>query len=305
MVAASMMSTRDAFASDTKELQVTQFESLRKYVQVGNNRLAYIDRGRGPVALFLHGFPLNGYQWRGVIPLLSHYRRCIAPDFMALGYSEIAESQELSPESQCVMLGSFLDRLRIKSVDIVANDSGGEIAQLFVAKNAARVRTLLITNCDVDTNSPPPSFKPILAAAQAGTLPGVFERLLADKDLARSSKGLGAFYSHPDALSDQLIEYYLSPLVSSPLRKAQLNQYTKSFAVNPLVEIRPLLQQCRVPVRIVWGAADTTFAAAWGDWLDKNLPNSKGVRYVENAKLFFPEEMPHLIAEEARTLWKA
>ena len=43
----------------------------------------------GQAALFLHGAPLNGFQWRGAIERLSAHRRCIAPDFMGLGYSEI------------------------------------------------------------------------------------------------------------------------------------------------------------------------------------------------------------------------
>jgi haloalkane dehalogenase len=34
------------------------------------------------------------------------------------------------------------------------------------------------------------------------------------------------------------------------------------------------------------------------------MPGSRGVRLVEGAKLFFPEEMPDLIAEEARALWQ-
>jgi len=33
------------------------------------------------------------------------------------------------------------------------------------------------------------------------------------------------------------------------------------------------------------------------------LPRSLGVRRIEGAKLFFPEEFPDVIAEEARKLW--
>jgi len=33
------------------------------------------------------------------------------------------------------------------------------------------------------------------------------------------------------------------------------------------------------------------------------LPNSRGVRRIAGAKLFFPEEFPDVIAEEARKLW--
>ena len=40
------------------------------------------------------------------------------------------------------------------------------------------------------------------------------------------------------------------------------------------------------------------------DYLDRTLPNSRGVRRIPGAKLFFPEEFPDVIAEEARKLWK-
>ena len=42
----------------------------------------------------------------------------------------------------------------------------------------------------------------------------------------------------------------------------------------------------------------------WAEWLDRTLPGSRGVRRVEGAKVFFPEEMPELIAEEAKLLWR-
>jgi hypothetical protein len=43
--------------------------------------------------------------------------------------------------------------------------------------------------------------------------------------------------------------------------------------------------------------------SCWADWLDRTFPRSRGVRRVAGAKLFFPEEIPELIAEEALALW--
>jgi len=45
------------------------------------------------------------------------------------------------------------------------------------------------------------------------------------------------------------------------------------------------------------------FGVQWAEWLDRNFPGSRGIRRVEGANLFFPEEMPDLIAEEAAKLW--
>ena len=56
---------------------------------------------------------------------------------------------------------------------------------------------------------------------------------------------------------------------------------------------------------MVWAMQDSFFGVEWADWLDKTLTGSRGVRRLEKANLFFPEEMPDVIAEEARSLWTA
>jgi hypothetical protein len=55
---------------------------------------------------------------------------------------------------------------------------------------------------------------------------------------------------------------------------------------------------------MVWGLKDPLFGVEWAEWLDRTLPNSQGIRRVEGANLFFPEEMPDLIAKEAAKLWR-
>jgi haloalkane dehalogenase len=292
-----------ATGTSTTETNAEEFTKARRFVNLTSGRIAYVECGRGKVALFLRGFPLNGFQWRGALARLGKYRRFIAPDFMGLGYTEAPDEQDISPSAQAGMLVSLLDALKIKSVDLIAKDSGGEVAQLFVARNPGRARTLLLTNCDVDTNSPPPAFAPFLEAARKGVLAESIARVLADKDLARSPKGMDGFYTKPGEPSDEAIKYYFSPIVSSPARKAQLNRYATSFVPNPLVAIESALNKCAAPVRMVWGTADTTFDLSWAEWLDHTLPRSRGIRRVEGAKLFFPEEMPDVIAEEAMRLW--
>jgi haloalkane dehalogenase len=74
---------------------------------------------------------------------------------MGMGYSEIQDGQSISPDAQVSMLSDLLNSLHVDAVDLLANDSGGLIAQLFVARYPKRVRTLLLTNCDVDENNPP------------------------------------------------------------------------------------------------------------------------------------------------------
>lgn len=286
-------------------MTVAQFHSRRRFATTPHGRIAYVEQGAGAGALFLHGYPLNGYQWRGALARLSRYRRCIAPDFLGLGYTETAADQDLSPTVQADMLAGLLDALAVPAVDLVANDSGGAVAQLFVTRYPNRVRTLLLTNCDVHENSPPAALAPFLELARAGVAADQWLLpQLQDPEFARSEKGLGGgAYSDPRNLTDDSIRCYFAPLVSSPVRKAQFSRYGAAFEPNPLLAIEPALRSCTAPARIVWGTADRLFPVSWAEWLDRTLRYSRGVRRIEGAKLFFPEEMPDVIAAEAVALW--
>lgn len=285
-------------------LTAAAYRASRQFAETPFGKIAYVERGTGKAALFLHGLPLNSFQWRGALERLSAHRRCIALDFMGLGHSEVPEGQSLAPAAQTQMVAAFLDKLGIADLDLVASDSGGAIAQLFVVQHPGRVRTLLLTNCDVEPDSPPPKVKPFVELARAGGAPLIegIHQWLADRELARKQFG-AAVYVDPAHLTDEMIEYYWAPIVSSPLRKAQYIAYHVGLEPNPLAGITAQLQRSAVPMRVVWGASDDIFAPADADYLDRTFPKSRGVRRLPEAKLFFPEEYPDLIAEEVKRLW--
>ena len=293
-------------AAMATRLDAAAFHATRRIADTPYGRIAYVERGSGEAALFLHAYPLNGFQWRGALERLSPYRRCIAPDLMGLGYTEVGEHQSLAPANQVAMLVSLLDRLSVRAVDLVANDSGGAIAQLLVAHYPERVRTLLLTNCDVVLYTPPPALAPVVKLAKSGVFADrTIVPWLADKNVARGPDGIGGVgYQDPTHPTDEAIDYYFTPLVRTPLRKAQFADYAIALDQNPLIGIEPKLKAFTGPVRIVWGTADTIFAPASPDWLDHAFAHSRGVRRVEGAKVFFPEEQADLIAMEARALWE-
>jgi pimeloyl-ACP methyl ester carboxylesterase len=224
---------------------------------------------------------------------------------MGMGFTQTPEGQPISPITQADMLATLLDSLKVDAVDLVANDSGGLVSQLFLAKYPQRVRSLLLTNCDVDENSPPPQFVPFIEVAKKGAFVDQFlVPQLNDKALARSAKGVGGLaYTYPEKLEDETIEMYFRPLAESPLKKAQVSEYAVSMGTNLLVAVREDLKRWKGPARMVWGLKDALFGVQWAEWLDKTLSGSRGVRRLEDANLFFPEEMPEVIAEEAANLW--
>ncbi|HJU40414.1 MAG TPA: alpha/beta hydrolase [Tahibacter sp.] len=298
-----------AFAARGNDAPYTtaSFAAARRFAKLAQGRIAYVDRGRGDVVLFLHGFPLNGYQWRGAIERLAGERRCLAPDFLGLGYTDVAPGQSVAPDAQVEMIVALLDHLGVRQVDLVANDSGGAVAQLVVARHPARVRTLLLTTCDTEIDSPPPLVLPVIEAARKGTFAtDTFEPQIRDKHFARTDPtGIGPFcYTYPDKLADDTIDYYFKPLVATPERTRLTNAYAIGLDPNPLAGVEATLKKRTLPVRIVWGTGDTIFKQEAADYLARTFPNVRGVRRLDGAKLFFPEEFPDVIVEELRALWR-
>jgi pimeloyl-ACP methyl ester carboxylesterase len=268
-------------AQAAPQTEVERYRHARRYLDLPCGRIAYVERGKGAAALFLHGAPLNGFQWRGAIDRLAPYRRCIAPDFMGLGYSQVPEGQSVAPAAQVAMLAALLDALDVDEADIVAADSGGAVAQMFLVRYPARVRTLVLTNCDTEPNSPPPMIQPVLDMARAGTLADDTAKWLTDGNLARATFG-AAVYQDPALLTDDIIDYYAAPLVSTPLRRRQYHAFHNALAPNPLAGIEAALRRSTVPVRMVWGASDIIFPMADAAYLDRIFPRSQAGFQKEN-----------------------
>lgn len=173
----------------------------RASVTTPSGRISYVERGEGPVALFIHGVLLNSHLWRHQLAHLGDVRRCIALDLLAHGDTEIRPDQDVSVSANARMIGEFLDALGIDKADLIGNDSGGGIVQIFAANHPERVRSLTLTDCDAQDNWPPEAFKPFLAMAAAGGLRGALQAMLADKAIYRSPQALGPAYENPERLS--------------------------------------------------------------------------------------------------------
>jgi len=272
-------------------------------IETPSGRIGYVERGSGPVALFVHGVLLNGYFWRNQLDNLSDVRRCIAPDLLAHGRTEIGANQEVSVTANAHMLAEFLDALNIDQVDLVGNDSGGGICQIFAAVFPERVRSITLTNCDTHDNWPPEAFKPFVKLVADGGLPGLLSAMLQDKNVYRSAQALGPAYEKPEAVSDATIEAYLQPHVRTPQRTHDLESFVNAFDNEHTVLIEPQLRALGVPALIVWGDDDVYFDIKWSLWLERTLAGPTLRVVFTGARIFFPEERSQQFNRELRAFW--
>ena len=278
-----------------------EFESLRRTVTTPFGEIAYVEKGEGPAALFVHGVFLNGYLWRNVIDGLASERRCIALDLMGHGATRVSDEQDLSFAAQADMLAAFVDALGIDTVDLVGNDSGGGIAQIFAAKHPQRVRTLTLTNCDVSDNVFPEAFVPVVEVCKAGAMLKVFEPLVGNAEPAR--KAFGNTFESPEKIDQETFDAYLAPAVELEKSSRATQRWMQALLAEDLSAVTPLLRELQAPALIVWGTDDVFFDTKWAYWLQETLGGPAEVVEVSGARLFFPEERPEELVGYVRGFW--
>ncbi|WP_226469461.1 alpha/beta fold hydrolase [Luteimonas panaciterrae] len=283
----------------------TTSSAVRRSVETPSGRISYLEQGAGPVALFVHGVLLNSHLWRHQLAHLSDIRRCIAVDLLAHGDTEITPDQDVSVTANANMLKEFLDALNIEQVDLVGNDSGGGIAQIFAALHPNRIRSFTLTNCDTHDNWPPEAFKPFLVMAAAGGLRGALEGMLADKSGYRSPQALGPAYERPEQLSDASIETYLRPLVRTEQRTRDFQRFLGAFDNSHTVAVEEKLKALQAPTLIAWGTDDIYFDVEWSRWLADTIPGTRERVEFEGARIFFPEERWPEFNQALRAHWHA
>jgi pimeloyl-ACP methyl ester carboxylesterase len=260
--------------------------------------LSYLDVGEGPAVLFVHGVFMNALLWRKEIAALSAGRRCIAVDLPAHGHSVVTDTQDLSLTATADLLAALCEELGLAAVDVVGNDTGGALSQIFAVRHEGLLRTLTLTNCDAHDNLPPQAFELGKRLAEENQLAPLVVELGRSTELARGNPGLAMGYKRPEDLSEEIVNAFMGPFADLD-RARQLERFVKSTKVDDLLAVESGLEALEKPTLIAWGTADDFFEIEWAYWLKEHIPGAREVVEIDGGALFFPDEraeelIPHL-----------
>jgi pimeloyl-ACP methyl ester carboxylesterase len=272
-------------------------------VTLSGGDIAYAEVGEGPTALFVHGVLINADLWRHAMAGVGDLRRAIAPDLPAHGASPAGPDADLSLNGLANVLEELCVALNLGQVDLVGNDTGGAVAQVFAARHPERIRTFSLTNCDVHENFPPEVFRPTIELAAQGEFGPLVAAMVGDLDLARSEVGFGQGYQYPDKLSDEILHSYLGPFVADGGRG--LERFLTASTTEELMAVAPLLAELHAPTQIVWGTGDVFFEPFWSERLRDMIPGTERVIELPDAMLFYPDERADELIPLLRDFWES
>ena len=126
------------------------FES--RYLIINNRKIHYIDEGQGPIIWMMHGMPMWSYVYRNLIPpLVNAGYRCIVPDLMGFGLSDIPDNEaEHTLKVHVAMMTELIDQLELKKITIVGQDWGGPISLRYAIENKKNIAAIILLNTFIE-----------------------------------------------------------------------------------------------------------------------------------------------------------
>ena len=287
---------------------INEPEGLEKYrgqVQTASGPASYLDTGGpGRVALFVHGVGTGSYLWRHVIGQLGSERRCVAVDLPLHGRTPAADGQDLSLPGLARFLAGFCDALGLSGVDLVANDTGGAISQVFATGQPGLLHTLTLTNCEAHDNLPPRQLLPAVLLARSG-LPiwRLAPRMFGGP--GGRKRFFSGGYQDVASLPDDIARGFLEPIFGTAKSARQFQRMMAELRARDLLAVEPALARLQVPTLIVWGTGDALFRPKWAYWLRDTIPGATEVVEIDGGRLFFPDERAAELTAALRRHWAA
>jgi pimeloyl-ACP methyl ester carboxylesterase len=296
--------TLPAAVVSTVTVTPREYDAKRRFVETDSGVVSYVDVGVGRAALFIHGVGTSGYLWRNVVAALEGERRCITLDLPLHGRTPARPDQDYSLTRLARVVEDFCAALDLTGVDLVANNTGGAIAQIVAAHQPERLATLTLTNCETRGNVPPLAFKPTVWLARMGLLAPLRPRRL--DNLRRLRKlFFGVGYENVEALPEDAVRAYLEPLVGTPQAAREFQRWLASLNDRDLIAVDDGLRRLAVPTLVVWGTGDIFFRVRWAYRLRDTIPSVTEVVEIPGAKLFFPDERAAALIPRLRRHWAA
>lgn len=205
----------------------------------GGVRIHFEVHGDGPPVVLVHGYPLSGRLWDGVIPLLSPNYRVIVPDLRGMGRSEasdVATMDDYADDLRAVLAAADESR----PVVLVGMSMGGYVSLAFCRRHRDRVRGLAMVDSRAGADS--------VEAAEGRHRTA--ERVLREGSVFVADEMVGKLFA--SGAPADLRERWRARMASTSPRGVAAA--LRAMAGRP--DSEPLLRELNLPLLVVVGAED-------------------------------------------------
>jgi pimeloyl-ACP methyl ester carboxylesterase len=270
----------------------------RQTVETPAGTIEYRERGSGSEVVFVHGVGVNGDLWRGVAPRLADTYRCVVPDLPWGSHSlPLHADADLSLPGMARIVADFIAALELEDVTLVANDTGGAVAQCLIASHPERIARLVLTSCDAFEKFPPTPQRYLELAARSRALMWLVAWSVQFRPIQRLPTAYGWVTSKP--VEDTIMRSYTDPIRKDPAVRRDLMRLLRAVDTRYTYEAAEALRHFDKPALVLWADGDKIFPREHGRRLAELLPQGR-FELMADARTFIPEEQPEHLATRVR-----
>ena len=263
-------------------------------VDIPAGAISYRQRGNGSPIVFVHGVGVNGDLWRSVVPRLAGGHRCITPDLPWGSHSiPLEPDADLSLPGMARITADFLEALDLDDVAIVANDTGGAVAQALVGQHPDRIARLVLTSCDAFEKFPPTPQKYLEVMARSRLLTWIVAYTARFKPIQRLPTAYGFVTSRP--MPVDIMRSFTDPIRLNPGVRRDFRRMLRAVDTKYTFEAAARLTGFDKPALVLWAENDKIFPREHGRRLAGLLPRGE-FKLIPDSRTFIPEDQPELLA---------
>jgi pimeloyl-ACP methyl ester carboxylesterase len=274
---------------------------MMNQIELSAGTIDYEDTGGdGPTLVLLHGLLMDASLWDDVIADLSADHRCVAPT-LPLGAHRHAmhADADLSLRGIARLVSELIDRLDLRDVTVVGNDTGGALVQLLACDDAPRVSRIVLASCDAFDNFPPglTGKTLVLAGKLPAALFGLFMQHMRMRPVRRLPIAFGWLTKRGDAATAR----WMRPLLQQrEIRRDTVRVLRAAAADNHvMLDAAECLPTYDRPALVVWASEDRVMPPDHGRRLAELLPHGRLVELPDSYTLI-PLDQPAQLAPAIR-----
>ena len=272
------------------------------YYAIEGFNMHYVDEGKGEPIVILHGDPTWGYLYRAFIGPLSQDHRCIVPDHMGMGKSEVPQDRSLYTLHQHIEnLEALLLHLDLHDTTLVLHDWGGPVGLGFATRHPERIKRLIILNTWAFApwpTAPLPRLVEIIRSPKG-------ENFVLKRNGYLEPALIGTTY-HPEELTQTVMDAYRAPFPTPESRIAMLcwsrdipvQKTDVSYAEMKRIE-QGLSLFKQTPTMLIWGMQDLVLTPSVLSLWQKIYPHAI-IHEIDDASHFLQEDEPERIVDYIR-----
>jgi haloalkane dehalogenase len=254
--------------------------------------------GEEPAIILMHGFPDNLHLYDRLVPHLSPPRRVVTFDFLGWGASDKPAGYAYTATNQVLDLDAVIKQLKLREVILVAHDASGPPAIDWALAQPEQVAGLVLLNtyyCEMPTLRAPEAiwlFSTPVVSSVARPVSKMFDHLIFRQMYWWQ---VGRFFRDSE-VRDEFVPLLYQQFDASPSARPAFFSLNEDLlpTIRSRLKMIPKLREFKLPVRIIFGAADP--------YLNKGVAESFHELFPRSDLFLVPDARHYVQMDEPREI---